>query len=282
MTSKNYKIVVNKGAECFECIDKQLSHECVRYAGYSRETNSSGNEHLDGFVCYKTSVRRHWVEKHLPGAHIQVMKGKIEQCEWYATLEPKTTLKTFGEHISAKRKGEMEKERWNTYKEECKKGNIDALEGEAYFRYYRTAKEIAKDNMIKPDDLDNVCGHWYYGEAGSYKTTTARTENPGCFIKSRDKWWDGYQDEEVVVLDDIDDSHAWMKGLLKDWGDKWTFKAETKGGVKWIRPKKIIVTSQYHPEQIWVDKETLEAIGRRFKLRLFKKTSPDSVSEGSW
>lgn len=40
--------------------------------------------------------------------------------------------------------------------------------------------------------------------------------------------------------------------------------------------EKIIVTSQYLPEQIWNDPATLQAINRRFTRREFKKAPEGS------
>lgn len=166
-------------------------------------------------------------------------------------------------------KGDTNKKRWAEAWELAKAGKIEEIDEEIKFRYYSTIKRIKSDYMQKPDDLDNVCGFWFYGEAGTGKTTKARSENPGAFIKSRDKWWDGYQGQEVVICDDLDKYHVSLAGYLKDWADKWTFKAEYKGSVAWLRPKKFIVTSQYHFEEIWTDKETREALARRYEVVFF-------------
>lgn len=38
-----------------------------------------------------------------------------------------------------------------------------------------------------------------------------------------------------------------------------------------IRPQKLVITSNYHPKDIWADETTLEPILRRFKIVHFKR-----------
>lgn len=53
---------------------------------------------------------------------------------------------------------------------------------------------------------------------------------------------------------------------MKLWSDRYGVIGETKGGAVPLNHRWLIVTSQYHPDQIWDDGATRAAIARRFQL----------------
>lgn len=240
--------------------------EC-KYIIYGKEVGESGTPHLQGFVYFDTLKSLMQVIKLLPGCHIEVAiapQAAIEYCKKEGNFTERGIPP-----VSQKRKGEMEQERWHTALKLAREGNITEIAPDIQFKYYRTIKEIAKDNMPRVEDASELTGEWFVGRAGTGKSRTAREENPDNYCKPLNQWWDGYQDEEVVIVDDMDPFHKSLAYDLKIWGDRYAFIAPTKGGSKRIRPKKVIITSQYAPEEIWEDPATLEAINRRYKRRYF-------------
>lgn len=128
--------------------------------------------------------------------------------------------------------------------------------------------------MEKPDDLPSgtIVGEWYWGKSGRGKTHAAIEDFPNAYRKvCNNKWFDGYRPDEqqYILLDDLDKSHAYMGFHLKIWGDRYAFVAEIKGASLCIRPLKVVVTSNYHPRDIWSDDTTLEPILRRFQITQF-------------
>lgn len=172
--------------------------------------------------------------------------------------------------MCASAKGRKEQERWESAKQLCIEGRFEEVPADIYFRFYRTMKEIYKDHMQKPEDAVGTTGVWYWGEAGVGKSREARQVYPNSYMKMANRWWDGYQNEKTVILDDLDPKHSGLGHHLKIWGDRYAFIAEVKGGALYIRPDWIVVTSQYPPEDIWPDEpETVAAIGRRFQVKHF-------------
>jgi len=96
------------------------------------------------------------------------------------------------------------------------------------------------------------------------KSRLARETWKPFYAKMANKWFDGYQDEPYIILDDVGPDQA--KSLtyhLKIWTDRYPFVAEIKNGSRMIAPMGFIITSQYLIGALWVDQESREALERR-------------------
>lgn len=162
--------------------------------------------------------------------------------------------------------GRMEQDRWDTTWALAKAGSIEEIDPDLRIRHYGTFKRIAMDYMARAPNLEGVCGLWIWGESGCGKTRAVLSRYPDCFIKPRNQWWDGYQGEKIVLVDDVDIFDKALGGKFKHWADFAPFIAEIKGGSMRIRPERLIITSQYPMDRIWDDRETLDALGRRFTV----------------
>lgn len=116
--------------------------------------------------------------------------------------------------------------------------------------YAKTKQSIALFLLhdSKPVSVDALEHTWCYGSPGVGKSRQIREKYPDIFIKSINKWWDGYQGEEDVLLDDFGPEHKVLAYYIKIWADHYPFKAEIKGGSISIRPKRVHITSNYSPE----------------------------------
>lgn len=247
----------------------QNDSSAVRYVCYGREVGESGTPHLQGFIYFNNPCALSLCRERVGNAHCEIARGTTKQAVEYCKKDGDCYERGSAPLTSAE-KGEAEKERWDRSRDAAKEGRLDDIDSDIYVRYYRTLKDIKRDHMSRPEDAAECTGMWITGLSGVGKSYKARQDYPDAYFKMANKWWDGYQGEENVIIDDLDVGHACLGHHLKIWADRYSFVAETKGGATMIRPTKIIVTSQYRIDQIWTDAETVDALKRRFQIILLE------------
>lgn len=268
------------------------SQELLQYFVYGKEVGASGTKHLQWYCCFKKRTALQKLKQLWPRAHCEVMqtrdparaanyckKGEQSKEEWDLHHErgPNFGLNAqFVEYgtlpeTAAIAGGRATAQKWVEAKEKAQIGELETIDPCIYVTNYRNLKQIKYDSRKDPKDLTAPCGEWIWGPTGVGKSRTARMENPDCYKKPMNKWWDHYDGEDVVLLEDMSPAFGQsMEYFMKIWPDCYAFPAEIKNHITNIRPKKIVVTSQYHPSQIW-NGEALDAILRRFTIREIQK-----------
>lgn len=146
-------------------------------------------------------------------------------------------------------------------------------EPELFLRYAGNFKKIK--HLLEPRDLEcDVECLWFFGNTGTGKSRWVRHKwgglmdngQPQLYDKGLNKWFDGYERGQYLLIEEISPDHKWMGDYLKRWSDRYPFSCEEKGSSrKSIRPTKVFVTSNYHPADIWHDSQILNPLLRRFK-----------------
>lgn len=243
---------------------EKLSSCFGKYTVFGKETGASGTPHLQGFTYFPNGKTLSAVKAYLPpGAHIEVMKGTLEQAIAYCQKDGDYT--ELGEKpLMPKEKGGKEKERWAVALAQAKAtGEVE--DPQIALMHCRNIDYVHGKELLKKVRMDTEAKMlWYWGPTGTGKSRKARQDNPGAYLKMCNKWWDGYAEEEVAIMEDFDKTHHVLCHHLKIWADRYEFLCEHKGGGRRIRPRLLIVTSNYHPSQIWSEREDLEPILRRF------------------
>lgn len=236
-----------------------------KYMKYGKEIGAEGTPHLQGMVCFENQCLLKVAIKRLSGCHVEIMKS-LEGSLAYVSKDGDTTERGVAP-LTSKKKGEKEQIRWDLIRIAAEEGRFEDVPEEMRFKQIRLLeyhRDLASKKRLLEDTEEQM--YWYYGPSGTGKSRKARSENPEAYLKMCNKWWDGYNDEDVVLIEDFDKRHDCLIAHIKWWADRYPFLAEYKGGARKIRPARIIVTSNFHPSEIWTDAEhDLNPILRRFK-----------------
>nr|WAE42553.1 MAG: replication associated protein [Cressdnaviricota sp.] len=262
--SKNRNYIFTHNNYELSTLDYYNNLQC-KFIAYSKEiAPTTGTEHLQGYVCWTSPLSHSSAKKRLPGAWCQAMVGSLDQNDAYISKLTQP-IERGDKPVSNDNKGRAEQLRWQRIKESAKAGRLEEIDAKVFITQYNTLKRIAADYKTKPINIEDVCGVWIWGQTGVGKSHCVDVAFPDAYKKSGDHWWYNYQDEDVVWIDEFDACMVKPLGrLLKQWADKYPFQAEFKGGYMTIRPKRIIVTSNYSPETLFNDKTLLLPILRKF------------------
>lgn len=230
---------------------------------------STGTKHLQGFVSFGSPRSQDAVRKLFPW-HVEVARGTAAQNRTYCTKggEYWETGELPSDPATA---GHNERERWASSLELAKKGDFENIPADIYIRYRNTLLSIYRDALGSGLEDSTGTHWWYWGETRTGKSRAARAWPGSKYIKGPGKWWDHYAGEDVAILEDFDRRDSDQVRLLKLWCDRYPFRGEYKGGSMMLRPKTVIVTSNYHPNEIWCHLQDLEPILARFEVKEFKR-----------
>jgi len=244
-----------------------------KYMIVGHEVGENGTPHLQGYVTMKNACRFTSI-KQLVGdrAHVEPAKGNVEQNFKYCSKDGEF-WELNDRPLFPAEKGKLEQQRYKRAWDLACEGSLEDIAEESpdiMLRHYNTLKKIKADKILERQLEDTLeKSEWYWGKTRTGKSRKARTENPDAYLKCANKWWDGYSDQEVVLLEDYDKKHDGLIHHIKIWADRYPFPAEIKGSTIKIRPKKLIITSNYHPRDIWTDASDLEPILERFNITEF-------------
>lgn len=253
---------------------KALNREenSIKYTVYGFEIGEQKTPHLQGYTYFANARTLAGVKLLYPRAHLEKQRGTFTQAIEYCKKDG--SFEEYGRPpMDSREKGETQKAKWRKINDLAKAGNWVELDEEypmEYLLHYNKLLDLYNREQPVPEDLDGPLSqynHWLWGPPGTGKSFSARAMFESHYPKSLNKWWDDYKGEDAVIIEDIELDSLNMKHHIKIWADRYNFVAQVKGNHMRIRPKHIIITSNYSIEEIFADDPQLrEAIKRRFKV----------------
>lgn len=226
---------------------KQLVELEYTYLIYGKETGTNGTPHLQGYIEFNIRKRLETIKNINPRIHWEIRKGTAQQAADYCKKEG-----DFNEHgtISNPEQGKRnDLKRLHEQLLECGSiSKITKMEPLPFQKIRTLEKWLTYDEpqrRWKPEVI------WIWGASGSGKSELLdELAGPDAYWKDGEKWWDGYDAHEVVVMDDFRASNMKFNFLLKVL-DKFPLRVEFKGGYRQLLAKKIIISTIVHPKQVY-------------------------------
>lgn len=258
--------------EWWEHLDSMGVHYAV---GGWEVAPTSGQLHLQGYVQFETKKRLEQLKKlgKGPTVHWERAKGDEDSNELYCTKSG--DIIRLGEEPRHVHAGKRERKRWADTLEACKQGRWDDADPQIQIQFCRSLDYLRSKYRKDPADNEPGTTHlWLWGPAGTGKSRQAReifaSKGMEFYYKMQNKWWDFYRDQPGVLIDDLEITNCQhLISHLKAWLDMYKFTAEFKGGAVSLRPKFIIITSNFHPWDIMCqhEKEWYEPFMRRLTVQ---------------
>lgn len=253
---------------------------------YEEVAPTTGHKHFHSILLLKKDMRAHICIEIDPRASWEKMRGQLKTCFKYVSKDEHkyfeygtmpTELINFverEERSNRKRKAPTKSEvLWKETVEKAKRGDHSIRDEQLYARYRMFFDDIlaaAHQDVIYQGELTTK-NLWIYGPPGTGKSRLVwdyvAEKRIRVYVKNQNKWWDGYDHQGVVLIDDAGENMKILAAHLKNWGDRYPFTAEVKGGTRRINTAEfhLIVTSNYSIREIF-NATDAEAIERRFDV----------------
>lgn len=247
---------------------------------------TTGHEHFHSLVVFKKPKQAHtcidldprgsWekVRGQLKTAYNYIRKDNNKYFEYgrlpdtiYAMLEAE-------ERKSRKQKAPTKTEiAWREIVTRAKQGD-ETIRNEMIYARFRPYFDDILASVHKNERYDGdlqAKNLWIQGPPGTGKSRLvwdyAEQNNLDIYVKLQNKWWDGFNRQKIVLIDDAGENMKMLASHIKNWADRYPFTAEVKGGSRRINASEFyfIVTSNYSIREIF-NATDAEAIERRFDV----------------
>ncbi|WBG01480.1 replication-associated protein [army ant associated cyclovirus 5 170_4] len=256
-----------------ECIKtKSFIRQYCKYGIFGKElAPNTGTPHLQGFCNLHKPMRFSTIKKHLTDRiHIEKANGSDEQNKTYCSkagdIFEEGTPQRQGQRtdlqllVAAVQNGETQPKM------------LAELFPTAYIKYFRGIENWLKITKPIPVRAHKTDVAYYWGPPGTGKSRRALEEATAAFgdsiyYKPRGLWWDGYKQQDGVIIDDF---YGWIKydEMLKIC-DRYPYKVQIKGGFEEFTSKKIWITSNVDTDLLYkFDGYNVAAIERRITEKI--------------
>lgn len=227
----------------------------VDYLCYGKEdAPTTGTKHLQGYVYFKTVKSLRTAKDYIVGGcsgspFLEIARGNPQQNRDYCSKGGE--FKEFGTLPQQGRRSDLNRviaavQEGKSIKEISKENPVE------FIKFHKGIVALKEHTYSSRDYKTTV--HWYYGETGTGKSKVAYEEavaSGSYYYKDpTNKWWDGYFQQTVVVIDDYRRDFSTFAHLLRLF-DRYPLSVEYKGGTIQFASMTIIITTPKSPKDTW-------------------------------
>jgi len=252
--------------------------EEAKYWIIGREIGDGGTPHLQGYASFRKRLSFSYVRDKLgTRCHIEGSRGTARQNREYCS-KGGNFIEGGCINEGAAAPGKSRDELARQFMVAVGRGNSGVAEFADSFpgTFIFSGSNMLRNTLsLKPPvDRPDISVQWIYGPPGVGKSRLAHESLPEAYVKEpRTKWWNGYLCETSVIIDDFGPNGIDINHLLR-WFDRYKCLVENKGGMVALYATTFIVTSNFHPREIfkWGDdlNPQLPALERRIVLKEMK------------
>lgn len=274
----------NPSTEDNNQLDFETWNNTVQKAVYNLEMGENGTLHYQGYIELKHHKTLAWMKRKLPRAHLEKRKGNQYQAILYCLKDCTITDTTRQQNLPDNLEESIQNlpepfpvlfgfaSNWEELKKLCIEKTQKKLNRNQALKEMKTMIETGSTDL----DLANYHFPTYIschrslaayrllvtpprnfktnvfvcqGPTATGKSKWALEKFPNAYWKQRSNWWDGYTNQENVIIDEF---YGWLPfDLMLRLCDRYPLQVETKGGNVNFVAKNIIITSNSLPSTWW-------------------------------
>lgn len=274
-----------------EAATSGIQRGIVRYIIAGKEgSEPDKTPHLQGYIEFHRGKTFKQLKEWLPRARFASAKGSKEQNVTYCSKETMTQVWLEAGKPARFSQGARNDllpvveaiSHGDSMREMIMGGAITTFQG------LRMAECLKK--YFEPERSWRTLVHWVYGKSNSGKSYYCQAEaealagrNNGRVYRPINscKFWEGYDGEEVVILEELRferEFHAFFLRLM----DRYPMRVETKGGSRQMLARVIYVNTLHRPQKtiILPPKEPIEQYLRRIDSLVYMENRVPTVFTG--
>lgn len=249
--------------------------------GQIEKCPETGRLHGQYVVRFESMIRLSGLKKRRPLDHFERVRNRDAAIKYCSKVETRfsNTFVRDGDIPLPNTKELSTKIDWEDILLSAQQGTYEKIPARIYVQYYSSLTKIHEKCQQRVKVTDTIKGFWHFGKPGIGKTRFIFSEydNPveqaghefsTLYLKSLDKWWDGFKNKvhSVVFMDEVSPTHkAHLSDSIKVWSDAMSFQADVKGSKMVPVYDSFVIASNYTIEEFsGADEELKKALERRF------------------